>query len=312
MPFIRWGYARILSSNRLQLGVFDASRRIAQVVPVLHRPEQIAEPPGLQRASGVIRLAVQSRLGRSRIASLRQQGCLKLLFPRIPEGAPLQAVAVNCSGGVAGGDWLQSSIACDRDTHLLLTTQAAERCYRARPGEMPARIAAGVQLAAGSMLEWLPQETILFEGASLRRTLDVEMEAGARLLCLESRIYGRAEHGEQLRGLDLSDRIVIRRGGRPLLVDAFRLHGDAETALSRAAIGAGAAASASILLAAPEAEDLLPAVRALLGGDAGASAWNGMLRVAMVSRDAQAHRAMIASALSVLRGGAALPAVWRC
>ena len=259
-----------------------------------------------------MRLAVQDRAGRSRIASLRQQGCLKLLFPRIEGAAPLQAVTVNCSGGIVAGDRLGYEYDLAAGTRLLLTGQAAERCYRARAGEAPARIAASVRLGAGAMLEWLPQETILFDGAALRRTLEVEMHAEARLLCLESRVFGRALHGERVRSLDVSDRLCVRRGGRPLLVDGFELHGDAEAALARAAVGAGAVASASIVLVAPGAETLLDAVRWVLRGDAGASAWDGMLRVVMVSRDGVRHRAQVAAVLSVLRAGASLPAVWRC
>jgi urease accessory protein len=270
----------------------------------------------LQRASGLLRLEVRRREGRSRIASLRQQGCLKLLFPRVANDMPLQAVTVNCSGGIAAGDRLEASIACDAGAHLVLTAQAPERCYRARPGESAAQVAGRVRLEGDARLEWLPQETILFDGARLHRRLDVDMDAQAGFLGVESRVFGRALHGEQVRRLDLSDRIAVQRAGRPVLVDALEMRGDAQAALSRAAVGSGAVAAAMIVLVAPEAESLLEPVRAVLAAmpqaDAGASAWNGMLRVATVSRDAAAHRALVASVLSVLRNGEPLPSVWRC
>jgi urease accessory protein len=86
--------------------------------------------------------------------------------------------------------------------------------------------------------------------------------------------------------------------------------------LSRAATFGGAVAAAMIVLVAPEADSLLEPVREVLAhassADAGASAWDGMLRVAMVSRDAARHRALVASVLSVLRNGQPLPSVWRC
>jgi urease accessory protein len=259
---------------------------------------------------------VGRRAHRTRIVSLRQQGCLKLLFPRVADGSALQAVMVNCSGGIAAGDRLEAGIACSAGAHLLLTAQAPERCYRARPGEASAQVASQVRLEAGARLEWLPQETILFEGASLRRRLDVDMGAGAAFLGVESRVFGRALHGEKVRRLDLSDRITIRRDGRPVLVDALEMHGDAQAALSRAAVGGGGLAAAMIVLVAPEAESLLEPVRQVLSDgpeiDAGASAWGGMLRVAMVSRDAARHRTLVASVLSVLRDGQPLPSVWRC
>ena len=271
----------------------------------------VPAPDPLQRASGLLRLEVAGRALRTRIVSLRQQGCLKLLFPRVA-GPVLHAVAVNCSGGIAAGDRLESAIDCAADTDLVFTSQAAERCYRARPGEAPAQIAARVRIEDGARLEWLPQETILFDGARLHRRLEVEMAPGASFLGVESRVFGRSLRGERMRGLDLSDRVVIMRDGRPVLVDALELHGDAEAALSRSAIGAGAAAAAMIVLAAPGAERLLQPVRDVLDGDAGASAWDGMLVVRMVSPEAAGHRALIAAVLSVLRDGRPLPAVWRC
>ena len=269
-------------------------------------------PDLLQRATGLVRLEVGCRASRSRIVSMRQQGCLKLLFPRVMDGTALEAVTVNTSGGIAAGDRLDSHIVCAEGTRLLLTAQAAERCYRARPGEAPAEVRTELRLEGDARMEWLPQEMILFDGASLRRRLDVEMAGDAHFLGLESRVFGRALHGERMRRLDLSDRIVIRRDGRPVLVDGFELHGDAEVALSRRAVGAGAVASAMVMLVAPGAESLLQPVRDLLGGDAGASAWDGMLLVRIVSQDAGQHRALIAAVLEMLRGGRPLPAVWRC
>jgi len=292
----------------------------------------------LQRATGLLRLdvgtrALRSCVGRptvqSCIVSLRQQGCFKLLFPRVEVDAPLQAVTVNTSGGIAAGDRLESFISCAGGTHLVLTAQAAERCYRARPGEAPSHVAAEVRLEANARLEWLPQETILFEGARLHRRLVVEMDPDASFLGLESRVFGRALRGERVHSLDLSDRIIIRRGGRPVLVDGLELHGDAQAALSRPAIGKNAIASAMIVLVAPDAESFLHPVRRLLtemlasdtgidagvvdagAVDAGVSGWNGMLLVRLVSKDASRHRTLIAAVLSILRSGAPLPAVWR-
>jgi urease accessory protein len=271
-----------------------------------------APPDLLQRATGLVRLDVGDRASRSRIVSLRQQGCLKLLFPRVADGAALEAVTVNTSGGIAAGDRVDSRIACGAGTRLSLTAQAAERCYRARPGEAPAEVKVELRLDADARLEWLPQETILFDGARLRRRLEVDMAADAHFLALESRVFGRALHGERMRQLDLSDRVAVRHDGRPVLVDALELHGDAEAALSRRAVGAGAIASAMLVLVAPGAEALLQPVRDLLTRDAGASAWDGMLLVRLVSRDAGQHRALITAVLSVLRGGRPLPPVWRC
>jgi len=274
-------------------------------------PDREPGAGALQRAHGAVRLRVRLRHGQTRIEALRQEGCLKLLFPRMHGAGPLEAVAVNSSGGIASGDLLATDLDCAPGAHLLATAQAAERCYRARPGDGPARVETRLRVGEGATLEWLPQETILFDGAALDRRLEVELAPDARLLALESRVFGRALHGERLRTLDLADRLVIRRGGLPLLVDQLILRGDAEARLARTAVGAGARACAVIVLAGPEAAAMLDPVRARLSGDAGASSWRGMLVVRIVSRDPAAHRGLIAAVLACLRPGRALPAVWR-
>ncbi len=268
-----------------------------------------ARPAALQRAEGSFALAVVRRDGGTRLARLGQAGCLRLLFPH---AGRFEAVLLNTAGGIAAGDRHRGEIECGAGAALLLTGQAAERCYRARPGEAAADIRVTVRLAAGARLDWLPQELIVFDGAALNRTLQVDMAGGATLLCLESRILGRRHSGERVASLRLTDRLCIRRNGVTLLDDRLRIVGDAEARLAGPAAAAGAIASASVVFVAPTAGTRLDAVRdALAGETAGASAWNGMLVARLISHDAARHRAALLRVLAVLREGV-LPAVWRC
>jgi urease accessory protein len=247
---------------------------------------------------------------RTRLAGLRQQGCLKLLFPRVAPDEPLQGVMVNTSGGIVGGDRLGIEVRAGPGTRTLLTTQAAERCYRARAAGEVAHLHTTIALAAGAALEWLPQETILFDGSGLDRSLRIDMAGDASLLAVESRVFGRTAHGERLASVNITDRLVLRRDGRPVLVDCFRLRSGAE--LDRPATANGAVAAATILFAASDAARHLASVREALEGDAGASAWDGMLVIRLVSRDAALHRVRIARLLGILRESRLMPAVWHC
>ena len=272
-------------------------------------------PERLQRARGALRLEVGRRPEATRLLGLRQEGCLKLLFPRREPGAALEGVLVNSSGGIAAGDRLHGTIRCREAASLLLTTQAAERCYRARPDEAAATIDVSIRLDAGAALEWLPQETILFDGAALARRLRVEMHDTARLLAVESRVFGRAGSGEVVRSLAFEDRIEIVRAGRLILLDSLRVEGDAQALLRRRAVGNGATAAATVILVAKDAAERLDGVRALLDeaadADAGASAWDGMLVVRLLGRDAARQRACLVRVLEMLRDGRTLPRVWR-
>ena len=277
-------------------------------------------PPALQRSRGAFRLSV-GRSGtsdpRTRIRELGQEGCLKLLFPRVSAAAPLEAVMVNISGGVAAGDGLSGRIVCAEGASLVVASQAAERCYRARAAEVPARIAMSLRLEADSSMDWLPQETILFDGAALDRTLDVEMATTSRFLAVESRVFGRSGSGETVRNLRLRDRMRITRGGRLCYVDAIRYDGDAGTALSHAAIGNGATLSATLLLVSPDVATRLEAVRGLLHDApaedvvAAASCWNGMLSIRLLSSNDVGHRNVLRSLLEHLRDDRPLPRVWQ-
>src|SRR5262249_18611401 len=130
------------------------------------------------------------------IADLYQRDPCRALFP-LPEADDVfQAVVVTTSGGLAGGDRVATAIGAGAPTRALITTQAAEKIYRSR-GE---NTAISVHLAVGgeAWLEWLPQETILFDGARFRRETRIDLAPGARLLAAEIVVFGRTARGERI------------------------------------------------------------------------------------------------------------------
>jgi urease accessory protein len=269
----------------------------------------------LQRATGELRVSFKLRGELTVLDDLRQVGCLKLLFPRVETEEWTSAVMLNTSGGVAGGDRLDGVFELREGARVTVTAQAAERFYRALPGSDAALVRNRLHVAAGACLEWLPQETILFDRCAVDRRLDVELADDAWFLGVESLVFGRAAMGEQVLHARLRDAIRVRRGGRWLLHDAVRLEGDVDAALRRATIGGGARAVATLVHLAPGAEAALDAVRAAMAeavDEAGASAWNGMLVARILAADAAALRRAVIVALQVLRAPRPLPRVWLC
>lgn len=251
---------------------------------------------GLERAAGEATVAVGLVDGASRLRALRHSGAAKCFLPRTHERAPV-AVLVNTAGGLAGGDRFSARMTVEAGASLTVTTQAAERVYRAVDAT-PARMEAALRLDAGARLFWLPQETILFDGGRLERRLDVDMAPDARLLVVEQVTLGRGAMGETTRDGFLSDQWRARRGGALVFAEALRLAAPIDTRLAAAATGGGARALLTLLYAAPDAEDRLRAARAALpaapwaetGLDAGASAWNDLLFVRAVALDPSAAR----------------------
>ena len=266
-----------------------------------------------QRAEGALRLSFKRRGAATVLDGLRQEGCLKARFPRMEHGAWAGAVTLNSSGGVAGGDALDIAVSAGPGTRATVASQAAERFYRALPGTAPARVSTALRVAPGAALEWLPQESILFDRCAVRRRLLVNLAGDAWFLGVEQLVFGRTAMGEAVHDASLRDRVELRRDGRLLLHDAVRLDGPVQSLLDRRATGGAARAVATVILASPDAEARLDPLRAALAGyDAGASAWDGLLVVRIVAADGACLRAAVVAGLAVLRAARPLPRVWLC
>ena len=186
----------------------------------------LSEPSLLQRAVGELRVAVKRSGPETVLDELRQAGCLKARFPRRLVPGWMDIVMLNTGGGVAGGDRLDLSIGVGAGAQATIAAQAAERFYRARAGDAPSKVRTHLTVEAGAALEWLPQETILFDQSAVDRRLEVDLAADARFLGVETIVFGRTAMGELVRQGWLRDLIRVRRGGDLLLHDAIRIDGD--------------------------------------------------------------------------------------
>jgi urease accessory protein len=270
---------------------------------------------------GAARLAYRrDAQGITRLADLYQRAPCRVLFPDVDAGEPAQAVMLTTSGGLTGGDRLAIAVEAGAGTRLTVTTQAAEKLYRALPGDDATRIDIRVNVGTGAWTEWLAQETILFERSKLRRSFNADVAPGGRLLAIESLVFGRTAMGESFDSGALHDAWRIVRGGRLIWADAMRLQGD--VAAQRAqAFGFGTArACATLVYVGDDAAALLSPLRERLQGfaeRAAATAFDGLLIVRVLADDAADMRIAVRVAAAALRALAAglperLPKVWDC
>ena len=147
---------------------------------------------------------------------------------------------INTGGGMAGGDRMSIAVGIAEGARAVLTTQAAEKLYRSDGPET--EIAVDIALGPGSRLDWLPQEQILFDGARLRRRLDVELAASAALTLVESVVFGRVAMGEVAESGSFRDRWRIRRDGRLVFAEDVRLEGPRQTLAQKSGRGGRARA----------------------------------------------------------------------
>lgn len=255
------------------------------------------------RAKGAVHLALGDG---GRLSDYRAEGALRALFPRACDR--VEAILINTAGGVTGGDRFRLSADVDAG-HLVITTQSAERIYRAAHGST-GQVVNQITVASGASASWLPQEVILFEGCALDRELRVDLGPSARFLGVESVIFGRHAMGEALRDIRYDDTITLRRAGRPIYSDRIVIAGDAMARMARAGAGQGAGAMASLFLAAPDAARHLEALRAILPALGAASApCDDLLVVRLLARDGRALRHTLLPLMSVLAQGP-LPRSW--
>lgn len=263
----------------------------------------------LQRASGRARISFSYREGAARLDRLYQEGAAKIRLPRPLGGEAPEAVLINTAGGLTGGDEFSTEISVAAGARAVATTQACERVYRSIGGA--AEVSTRLNVGPGAQIDWLPQETILFDGGRLSRRLEADLAPDAELLAIESVIFGRAAMGETVRAGSFRDRWRIRRDGRLLFADDLRIEGEIAGLLARPAVLAGNKAMATILYAGPEPERLLDPVREAIGEAGGASAWDGRLVARLVAPDGFRLRCALIPALSVLMDGRPLPKVWQ-
>ena len=274
-----------------------------------------------QRADGAAILTIGcDDVGRSRLRDLYQRAPCRILFPEVEREEPLQAVLLTTTGGLTGGDRTSVEFNVATGARATLTTQAAEKLYRALPTQSAVSCTVALTAAAGAWAEWLAQETILFNGARLRRSFSADLEAGSRMLAVESVVLGRKAMGEEFRAGLLHDSWRIRRAGRLVWADAMRLEGDI-AGLRRAPFGFGdASACTTMLYAGEDAGTLLEPVRALLDDatdECGVTLMDELLIIRMLDADVPRLRSRLMSVAGFIRHAAAgcsrtLPRVWHC
>jgi urease accessory protein len=270
-------------------------------------------PPSLQRGRGTAELAFVRRGDATVLAHLYQSAPCRVLFPRPETGDLPVAVLLTTSGGLAGGDTLRLQVELRDGAAVTVTSQAAEKIYRSLGPE--SRIDSSLTVAGGAWLDWLPQETILFDGARLRRRMSADIAPTGRLLACEMVVFGRRARGERYTHGLLHDAWRIRRGGKLVWADALHLEGDAGGELSSAMGFGDPGAFATLLYVGADAGDFLPLLREAVEADGGgASLVNGVLLVRFLAPRAEAVRAALTRCLGRVRCLAGwserLPRVW--
>ncbi|MEG4121368.1 urease accessory protein UreD [Microcoleus sp. N9_B4] len=173
---------------------------------------------------GYLNLTYANRNGKTQIIRNEMQAPLKVQRPFYPEGKDVcHSVILHTAGGVVGGDRLSSHFHLQPNAKGLITTAAAGKIYRSSGLESQQNI--DIQLDIGANLEWLPQETIVFDGAIYRQNLRVELAPTARILLWEITRFGRSARGEKFLSGEWRSHTEVWQQNSPLWIDRQLLKG---------------------------------------------------------------------------------------
>ena len=250
----------------------------------------------------------------------RHHGPLRVQKALYPEGEGVcQAIVLHPPSGIAGGDHLLISATVGAGAHAQLTTPGAGKWYRSGGPEASQRLELTVE--EGAALEWLPQETIVFDGARARMETRVRLAADSRFIGWDILCLGRAAAGERFEHGRFDLLCRVERGGAPIWLERGGFDG-ADPMLASPAGWAGHGVGGTLLCAFPDlprqAAGLLEALRAIAPGDGashGITALPGVLVARYLGDNSEAARLWFARLWQTLRPAccgrpAVTPRIW--
>lgn len=253
----------------------------------------------MQRSVSVAKIAFKTRDSKTVLDDLYQRGSAKIRFARPEPNRLTEAVLINTSGGMTGGDKFDVDIKWGADTTAIVTTQAAERHYKSLGDVATINNILTVENAACGL--WLPQESIMFNGAAYQRNTIINLAKNAQLLAIESSIFGRKAMGENVTSGQVTEKWQIKRDGKLIFADAFGLNGDIHTQLNKAAIANGNTAISTIIYAGGDIEPMRDAINALIEAQNAigrATCFEGLIVIRLFAQSSQTLRQIIMKILN--------------
>lgn len=254
-------------------------------------PKSPASKARLQRSVGAAKITFKQRDGKTVLDDLYQQGSAKVRFARAEPNRITEAVLINTSGGMTGGDCFDVNIGWGQNSTAIVTTQAAERHYKSL-GDV-ATIKNNLTVAANACGLWLPQESIMFDDAAYQRDTMIELAENSKLLAIESSIFGRKAMGEIINNGHVTEKWQIKRGGKLIFADAFGIDGDVAAQLNKPAIGNGNTAISTIIYVGDDVQQIRDQINTLIADDNAlgrATCFDGMLVIRLFAQDSQKLR----------------------
>ncbi len=255
----------------------------------------------------------------TRLIHRLHSGPLRVQKPLYPEGeATCHVVIVHPPGGVVGGDELRVHASLETGARALLATPGAAKWYRANGHVSKQQL--NLEVEPQAVLEWLPQETIFFNGADVVLNSDIALQGDAQYIGCEILCFGRTAHGERFTKGRLRQRLKITRDGKPLWFEQGDLSADSPMMTSPLGLRGYTVCATLIAAGVPPTASCLDEVRArcepiAVDGQFGASQLKSVIVTRFLCNSSEVARELMLTAWSVLRPAllgqvAHVPRIW--
>lgn len=167
---------------------------------------------------GILKLTYQQQGQTTLPIQTYSQAPYKLQRPFYPQGKGLcYTTILHTAGGMVGGDQLSQSIHLQSNAHAVITTAAASKVYRSNG--LFAGVDVEIEVGDQACLDYLPRETILFNGAQYQQNLRVNLASTATWLGWEIVRFGRSARGEKLLQGEARSRTEVWQNQQLIWVD---------------------------------------------------------------------------------------------
>lgn len=280
-----------------------------------HVEATLETAPGWQAR---LNLQYARRDGKTMLTERNHTGPLRVQKAFYPEGQSIcHTIVLHPPGGIAGGDQLEIRVDAQPASQALLTTPGATKWYKSGGARATQRL--HLEIGNAAMLEWFPQENIVFNEADAELNTVIDLAGNAQFLGWEILCLGRAASGERFAAGCVRQRIELWRSKHRLWLECATLRGDDDILTS--AIGLRGATVTATLIAASHRidKDLLTRCRevaAPLEGQAGITAPPQLLLARYLGHSAEAAKHYFTALWGVLRpvlngGSICAPRIWQ-
>ena len=162
--------------------------------------------------------ALHTRMGKT-----MHYGPLRVQRPFFPEGPDvLHMYLLHPPGGLVGGDYLAIQVSAIDQARVLVTTPSAGKLYR-NESSLDQLQQVVLSVADNSVIEYLPQENIIFDGAKGHLNTQVNIAGNGLFIGWEITCLGRPEGDAWFRQGQLMQTLSIYHDDKPLFIDRLNL-----------------------------------------------------------------------------------------